>query len=134
MNPYSDKIFTQKKFKTSCLIEQILPDIFNQSIDLKDAYVLKINKKDTGLIINFLKENNLNKDKVFLKAFRNKLKSNENSKYFSNDFEYGKFSYNLNLENKNSNILFDISFLKRVKSLNENENLILIAFLDVNFS
>jgi hypothetical protein len=135
MNACNDNEIKKNEYKnTSNIFEQVLQEIFSDSIDLKDAYVLKINKKDTGLIINFLKENNLNQDKVFLKSLSgdsNSYDKNSINLSTDTDFKYGKFSINFNMHNKNSKNLYDISFLKRVKSINDNENLILIAFLDV---
>lgn len=98
-------------------LEQILPDVFYEDIKLKEAVCVKISKKKTGLVIDFLKQNNLNNDKIYLK--------NEN-KTIESDYKVGTFT------NKTEEYInFDISFIKRVKPLDNENNLILIGFTEV---
>ena len=98
-------------------VVQILPDVFEDDIMLKKALVLKVDKKKTGLIVGFLQQvNGLNSDKIY-------LNSTNSESISTDDFKYGKLI-------KNSKF-YDVSFLKRVKQINEEENLVLIGFIDV---
>ena len=99
-------------------IIQILPDYIKMNIPNKKAIFYKVNKIETGLFINKLKINNFCLKNTYLKNNDFNIKYSEN--------------YQKPLINKNNNIFksYDCSFLKRVKNLNKNENLILITFID----
>ena len=99
-------------------IIQILPDFIKMNIPNKKAIFYKVNKNETSLFINKLKNNNFSLKNIY-------LKNNEfNIKY--------KEKYQKPLIDINNNVFksYDCSFLKRVKNLNENENLILITYID----
>jgi hypothetical protein len=106
-------------------INQILPDVFDEDVETREALILQINKKHTGGIVHFLKSFIVEKN-IFVKFFENKI----------SDYRYGK--YNTKLKKFTDDFVkIDISFLKMVKSLSNDENLILIGFLEVyinNFS
>jgi precorrin-6B methylase 1 len=106
----------------SIMLTQILPDIFEQEPKLKEALLLKVDKKKTGHIVSFLKENGLNSDKVYINE-----KSEKENKILveEEEIKFGKYN------NKNNSSFYDISFLKRVKPLDEKDNLIIIGFQDV---
>jgi hypothetical protein len=117
----SDENFEEEK--KSVKITQILPDVFEDEPKLKEALIIKINKKKTGQIVSFLKENGLNSDKIYI----NEELENENKKInYEEEFKFGKY-------NKKDSSFYDISFLKRVMPLNEKDNLIIVGFQDVNF-
>ncbi len=108
-------------------LKQILPDIFNdKNIRLKEAYILKSDKKKTGMIMEILKECKLISDKVYL---YDNIKTEGDEIYSSGKFDknYTPNTIGLDVGYK----IYDISFLKRVKPINEKENLILINFKDV---
>jgi len=108
--------------KESLKIKQILPDAFHEDVKLKQAICVTIEKKKTKDIIDLLKELKLNNEKVHLKS--DSLLISEIETDFS--FLFGK-----NKNNKNNYEIYDISFLKRVKPLDNSHNRILVDFLDV---
>lgn len=106
-------------------INQILPDSFYVDIPLKEALCIEISKKYTGDVIKFLKDKNLVQEKVLLKKAKNVL--------IEQEYKKGKYLFLKNNEENNDYELVDLTFLKRVKPINNNSNLILIAFLDVKY-
>ena len=105
-------------------ILQILPDIFLKEIYLKESLILKISKKKTSMIMSCLKDCKLISDKICLKIdkelsdFKDIKGKYDKSYFFHSDIVISDYK------------LFDISFLKRVKSIDE-ENYILINFVEV---
>ena len=108
--------------KESFKIKQILPDTFYEDVKLKEAICVKVEKKKTKDVIDLLKELKLNNEKVYLKS-ESFLQSETETEY---SFLFGK-----NRNNKNNYDIYDISFLKRVKPLDQFHNRILVNFLDV---
>ncbi len=106
-------------------ILQILPDVFYEEVLLKPALCIRINKKHTSSIIQFLKNKNLTNEKTYLKEEYKDEKSSIPS------YAIGSYSNNKKSFGKYLNYLqYDISFLKRVKPLND-ENLLMIGFQEV---
>ena len=100
-------------------IEQILPDYITSDIILKPALCIKVQNKDTSTFLSRLKKNNLIIDKIYLK--------NINYHFKNIDKDYQK----PNKKEENSKFKeYEGTFLKRVKKLNNKENLILISFID----
>ena len=106
-----------EKVNEKYLIEQILPYYITAKIPIKKGICIQIEKKLTTNIIKILKQKDINLDSVYLKD-NNFLKQNLN--------EYEKSSFDNNINNEY--IIYDCSFLKRVKNLNDSKNLILISF------
>ncbi len=100
-------------------IFQILPDVFENNILTREAMTLQVYKKYTGSIVHFLKSFIIDKN-VFVK-FKEDLNIDHHSygKYYSKLKKFGDF------------VQTDISFLKMVKSVSNDENLIIIGFLEV---
>ena len=100
-------------------IIQILPDVFEEEIKTRTALVLQINKKHTGGIVQFLK--------TFVTDRITYIKYIEKA---TQDYKFGKYNKQFK-KNSNDFIHIDISFLKMVKSASNEENIILIGFLEV---
>jgi hypothetical protein len=105
-------------------IEQILPDLFNKVIELRDAITCIVDKNKTGGVIDYLKKNNLSEKVIYLKHIQDEQKTDD---YFG----YGKYNNTKNLTDDREYYKQDISFLKMVKCIDNNKNNILISFIDV---
>jgi hypothetical protein len=100
-------------------IFQILPDVFENDVEVRQALTLQVNKKYTGSIVYFLKSFIAEKT-IFIKYSEKK----------NTDYSFGKYN-SKNKKIKNEFIEIDVSFLKMVKSISNDENLILISFVEV---
>jgi hypothetical protein len=110
------------KLNENFKITQILPDTFYEDVKLKDGICLKIEKKKTKNLVDLLKEFQLNNEKVYLKS------DSSSQLYSEREFSY---SYGKNRINLSTHEIYDISFLKRVKPLDNNHNRLLINFSEV---
>jgi hypothetical protein len=115
-------VLNEDKQNESCYnFQQILPDVFSNTLPTKPVLCVKVNKKRTEKVKEFLKNNKLLEEQVFLKnEFKNEslpdyLKTNINK-------EMDKYSQ------------YDISFMKRVRPINKEENLIIVSFLEVSIN
>jgi hypothetical protein len=98
-------------------IKQVLPDAFDREVLTKDAICIKISKKSTGVLIDVIRECGLNAEKVFLL---------DDTECHSELWKKGK------IENKIKYTQYDISFLKKVKPLDKESNLVMLNFVEVN--
>lgn len=100
-------------------IIQILPDVFEEEVKTRTALTLQINKKHTGGIVQFLKSFITDRT-IYIKYIEETIQ----------DYKFGKYN-NQFKKISNDFIQIDISFLKMVKSVSNEENIILIGFLEV---
>ena len=100
-------------------ITQLLPDYITTDIILKPALCVKIEKKNTSVLLSKLKKNNLILDKIYLKDINYHIKNI--------DKVYQKPN---NAKDISKYQEFEGTFLKRVKKYNDKENLVLISFMD----
>lgn len=112
------KIITKDNEETNYDIEQVLPDFINMSIPTRPALCAIIPKKETGKMLNLLKQKGYCLEKVHL----------HNSIPITN--EKKEYQTSQSNQNKNEFELVDCSFLKRVKNGGETNNIIVITFLD----
>jgi hypothetical protein len=106
------------------MFKQILPDKLLRDLEIREAICLQIPKEKTGEIKKLLREINL------------KYKINEKITYIKNiknDYEEDKDNYAYGKYNRKYTEYeeIDISFIKRVKKLNEKDNLYMIGFEEV---
>lgn len=113
-------------------ITQILPDVFTPTLALKEALCLTVEKKKTGVVMESLKESGLITDKVYLKNV------DDCDNFNSKPYMLGRYKKSYFCQQDISKLdshysIYDISFLKRAKPLNENENIIFVGFTEVLF-
>jgi hypothetical protein len=100
-------------------IIQILPDVFEEEVSTRLALTLQVKKKYTGTILHFLKSFIADKN-VFIKHIESDI----------SDYAFGKYNHKLK-KILGDYIQIDISFLKMVKSISSDENIIMIGFIEV---
>jgi hypothetical protein len=106
-------------------IKQILPNFFEDEVRTKKALCVTVEKKKTGMLVDFLKKEGLSEKFVYLKNDNDGIVDEDN-------YLYGKFNDNRKLTEDRQYYNIDLSFIKMVKPLDEKRNNILITFLDVS--
>ena len=119
-----DKNNVENQVKLKTTIEQILPDYITSDILLKPALCIKTPKKDTSKLLSKLKTNNILLDKIYLKDI------NYHTKNISKDYQKPDISLKSNINTISEYKEINGNFFKRVKSYNNDQNLILISFKD----
>ena len=119
MESNNNSSITPTKLMTN--IEQILPDYITSDTLIKPALCIKVQKKDTSILLSKLKKNNLVLDKIYLKGINYHIKNI--------DKEYQKPT-NIIKDESSEFKEYEGTFLKRVKKYNGTENLVLVSFLD----
>lgn len=112
------KIITKDNDETNYIIEQVLPDYIKMNIPTRPALCAVIPKKETGKMLNLLKQKGYFLEKVHL----------NNSIFITK--EKKEYQKSQSTQNKDAFELVDCSFLKRVKNGGDINNIIIITFLD----